>query len=348
MANKDEKLVEFASALVGALDETNAEPVITKDDMTFVASAPVPNATEAPIEEQTAEPNDTNALTNENYYSETMNKKYMSVSQFKDFAGTTAHGTCEDVALKKAKGEIVTPKTKSLLVGSYVDSYFEGTLEKFKEENPEIFKKTGDHGLLKEYVNAEDIINRINRDPLFVQFMSGEKQVIMTGNLFGVDWKIKMDSYLKDDKIVDLKIMKDMAPIWSDEKHAKVDFIHYWGYDIQGAIYQKIVEINTGKKLPFYIACATKETPTDIQIIEVTQPHLDAALKFVEDNIDHVMNIKNGIIKPAKCGGCFYCKLNKTLAHPITIDDIMPIRYNTNNDNNDSDEPFTGYNLFDE
>lgn len=283
-------------------------------------------------------------LTQENYYSNEANKDYMSVSQFKDFAGTTAHGSCEDVAFKKAAGVISMPKTKALLVGSYVDSYFEGTLEEFKADNPEIFKKTGDKGLLADYKGAEEIISRIEGDTLFASYMSGQKQVIMTGNLFGVDWKIKMDSYHPDDKIVDLKIMKDMKPIWSDEKHAKFDFIHYWGYDIQGAIYQKIVEINTGKKLPFYIACATKESPTDIEIIEITQPHLDAALAFVEENIEHVMNVKKSIITPAKCGCCYYCKIGKVLTAPISIDSIMPVTYDNNESN---DEAPVGFNLFD-
>lgn len=286
------------------------------------------------------------ALTQDNYYSAEANKDYMSVSQFKDFIGTTAHGSCEDVAFKKATGVISTPKTKALLVGSYVDSYFEGTLDEFKAENPEIFKKTGDKGLLADYKGAEEIISRIESDTLFANYMSGDKQVIMTGNLFGVDWKIKMDSYHPDDKIVDLKIMKDMKPIWSDEKRAKFDFIHYWGYDIQGAIYQKIVEINTGKKLPFYIACATKESPTDIEIIEITQPHLDAALAFVEENIEHVMNIKNKVIAPAKCGCCYYCKIGKVLTAPISIDSIMPITYGNENES-DTEVPVTGFGLFD-
>mgnify|MGYP003291136785 CR=1 FL=1 len=288
-------------------------------------------------------------LTNENYYSPEANKDYMSVSQFKDFAGTTAHGTCEDVAFKKAYGYITTPKTKSLLVGSYVDSHFEGTLEEFKAENPEIFKKTGDKGLLADYKQAEDIIRRIENDTLFSNYMSGQKQVIMTFNLFGIDWKIKMDSYHPDDKIVDLKIMKDMKPIWSDELHKKMDFIRYWGYDIQGAIYQKGVELVTGKKLPFYIACATKESPSDIEIIEITQPYLDEALKFVEDNIEHVINVKNGIIAPKKCGTCYYCKRNKQLTKPISIEDIMPITYGCNDDNNSGGEDDTphAYSLFD-
>lgn len=283
------------------------------------------------------------ALNNDNYYSPQANKDYMSVSQFKDFAGTLAHGACESTALKKALGQIQTPKTKALLIGSYIDSYFEGTLDQFKADTPEIFKKTGDKGLYAEYADADNIIKRIESDTLFSSYMSGQKQVIMTFTLFGIEWKIKMDSYHPGDKIVDLKIMKDMKPVWSDQLHSKVDFIRSWGYDIQGAIYQKGVEIVTGQKLPFYIACATKETPTDIEIIEITQPYLDEALSFVEQNIEHVINVKNGIVPPSKCNSCFYCKINKVLTKPITIDSIIPVQYNNNND----EETATAYSLFD-
>ena len=41
--------------------------------------------------------------------------------------------------------------------------------------------------------------------------MSGEKQVIMTGELFGAKWKIKMDSYVKGTVIVDLKVMSSIT-----------------------------------------------------------------------------------------------------------------------------------------
>lgn len=262
-------------------------------------------------------------LTNENYYSAEANKDYMSVSQFKDFAGTQAHPSCEATALNKANGLIKQPSSVSLLVGSYVDSYFEGTLDQFRAEHPEIYKKTGDKGLKADYIQAEQIIRRIESDPVFSKYMSGEKQVIMTGNLFGLDWKIKMDSYHADDKIVDLKVMRDMQPMWSDTLHQKIDFIRYWGYDIQGAIYQKIVELNTGKKLPFFIACATKETACDIEIIEVTQTHLDAALAFVEKKLPRVIAVKN-LTEPAKpCGNCYYCKSGKKITAPITIDDLI-------------------------
>lgn len=284
-------------------------------------------------------------LTNDNYYSPEANKDYMSVSQFKDFAGTQYHRSCEATALKRLNGLIRQATSTSLLVGSYVDSYFEGTLDTFKKDHPELFKKTGDKGLKADYIQAEHIIQRINNDAVFSQYMSGEKQVIMTGKLFGTDWKIKMDSYHDGDKIVDLKIMRDMNPIWSEEKCQKIDFIRYWGYDIQGAIYQKIVEINTGKKLPFFIACATKEAACDIDIIEITQPYLDAAMDFVEQNIANVLAIKNGTIPARPCHNCYYCKTSKKITAPIKIDDListLPVRRNNNlnatgEDTNDED-----------
>ena len=95
-------------------------------------------------------------LTAENYYSQEANERYMSVSQFKDFAGTYGKMRCEFYAMEKLSGRWFDKKTLPLMIGSYVDSYFEGTLGKFKEENPEIFKMDGT--LLAEFKHADEII----------------------------------------------------------------------------------------------------------------------------------------------------------------------------------------------
>ena len=277
-------------------------------------------------------------LTEENYFSEEADKDYMSVSQFKNFAGNTAKSGCEYNGLLLAKKIIKQSVTTPLLQGSYVDAYFEGTLDKFKEENKEyLFKKTGDKGLKSEFLKSEAIIKRVNNDPEFMKYMAGQKQVIMTGNLFGVDWKIKMDSYFPDDKIVDLKCMKDTAPIWCDKVGSKQHFIIAWGYDIQGAIYQKIVEINTGKKLPFFIAVATKEDIPDIQLIEVDQEYLDRALAFVEQNIGRVLDVKNEVVEPIHCGVCPICKRNKKLSGPVKLSSLIPKSDNFGSDDEDGE-----------
>lgn len=259
-------------------------------------------------------------LTDENYYSQEANKEYMSVSQFKDFAGTYGKLPCQFTALEKLEGRWEQEKSTPLLVGSYVDSYFEGTLDKFKAENPELFKKDG--GLKADYVKAEEIIARIERDEYFMKYMSGQKQVIMTGELFGAKWKIKMDSYIPDVAIVDLKVMASITKLEWVRDIGYLDFVRYWGYDIQGAIYQEIVRQNTGKKLPFYIAGATKEKEPDIRIIHITDNYLQEALSVVETNMPRIIRVKNGEEEPDRCELCDCCRHTRVLTKPISIMDL--------------------------
>lgn len=235
-------------------------------------------------------------LTADNYYSDEANRQYMSVSQFKDFNGTYGRIGCEFAAMEKLAGRWNPEPSTALLVGSYVDSYIEGTLDDFKSRNPDIFTAKGE--LKAPYKKAEEIIARIERDKYFMKYLSGEKQTIMTGDLFGCQWKIKMDSYIPGVAIVDLKVMSSITDLKWVKDIGYLDFVRYWNYDIQGAVYQKIVEINTGKKLPFFIAAVTKETEPDIRIIHVTQNYLDEALLIVESNINRVLMVKNGEVEP--------------------------------------------------
>ena len=259
-------------------------------------------------------------LTADNYYSDEANRQYMSVSQFKDFNGTYGRIGCEFAAMEKLAGSWNPEPSTALLVGSYVDSYVEGTLDDFKSRNPDIFTAKGE--LKAPYKKAEEIIARIERDKYFMKYLSGEKQTIMTGDLFGCQWKIKMDSYIPGVAIVDLKVMSSITDLKWVKDIGYLDFVRYWNYDIQGAVYQKIVEINTGKKLPFFIAAVTKETEPDIRIIHVTQNYLDEALLIVESNINRVLMVKNGEVEPDRCDLCDCCKHNRILRRPISIMDL--------------------------
>jgi len=237
--------------------------------------------------------------------------EYMSVSQFKAFT------QCQASALAEIKGEYEREESTALLVGSYVDSYFEGTLDKFKEQHPEIFKRDG--SLKAEYVQAEAIIKRIERDGLFMDYMSGKKQKIMTGTINFVPVKIKIDS-LHPDKIVDLKIMRDFESVY-DEENGRLPWFSAWGYDLQGAVYQEIVRQNTGEKLPFYLAAATKEKTTDIDIVRIKQDDLDMALDRFKQDVELFDAIKKGVIEPERCGKCEYCKSSKVLTEPTESDE---------------------------
>ena len=254
-------------------------------------------------------------LTQKNYFSRSANMKYMSVSQFKSF------GKCPASALAEIKGKFKREETTSLLVGSYVDAYFEGTLANFIKKHPDIFKKNGT--LKAEYVQAEEIIKRILKDRTFKKYMSGEKQVIMTGSINGVPVKIKIDSF-HPDKIVDLKIMKDFENVYDPER-GMLPWFEHWGYDLQGAVYQEIVRQNTGEKLPFYLAAATKEKDTDIDIVHINQKTLDFALERFKQNVEMFDAIKQGIITPDRCEKCAYCKRTKKIKTPTDSDEFYLI-----------------------
>ena len=74
-------------------------------------------------------------LTRKNYHSEEANRQYWSASLIKQMLICPAAAMAMEPA----------PPSTALLVGSYIDSYFEGpkSFERFKAEHPEIFKKDG-------------------------------------------------------------------------------------------------------------------------------------------------------------------------------------------------------------
>ena len=227
-------------------------------------------------------------INQENYYSEDVNREYFSVSQYKSFMN------CEARAMAEISGEYERPVTKALLVGSFVDRYFEGTLDSFMKENPGIYTRRRE--LRADFKRANQIIEIVKTDPKFMDSMSGEKQKIFTFEMFGVPWKIKLDSYNPGKAITDLKVV------------ARMDKLPQWRYDIQGAVYQKGVEICTGDRLPFYLAVVTKEKVLDRDIWQIPQSTLDFALRQVEENIGRYVDIKEGRIEPEHCGRCDYCK----------------------------------------
>lgn len=259
-------------------------------------------------------------LTAENYYSRMADFAYMSVSQYKNFAGSYGRTGCEAAAIARIKGEIEEEPSTAMLVGSYVDAYFEGTLDAFRDTHPELFTQKGE--LKATYKKAEEMIARAARDQLFMKYMSGEKQVIMTGELFGAKWKIKMDSYIPGGAIVDLKCMSSLTKMNYTADAGYLDFVRYWGYDIQGAVYQEIVRQNTGQKLPFFIAGISKEEAIDIEVIGVSDVYLDEALRMVERNMPHILEVKTGRTEPHRCGMCKYCRDTKVLMKPISISEI--------------------------
>lgn len=269
-------------------------------------------------------------LTSENYYSSEANWKYVSASQYKDFCGTISKLGCEACAMAKLRGEFADVETTALLVGSYVDAYFEGTLATFAAQHPEIYSSRGKTAgeLKSEYKQATIMIDRAVRDPLFMQFMEGQKQVIMTGEIEGVPVKIKIDSF-DGIRITDLKTVKSITEtFYAKDLGQRLNFIENWGYDIQGAIYREIVRQNTGETLPFFINAISKDKTDNvphprIKVIEIPPMVMDGKLIEIKRNITKIQDIKTGEMDPLRCEVCDYCADTEVLDGPISMDMLM-------------------------
>lgn len=258
-------------------------------------------------------------LTKSNYFSDEANWEYLSNSQYHDFCATGEYAGCEARAMAKLKGEWKEDPSTAMLVGSYTDAYFEGSLPEFKYEHPEIFTQKGE--LLAVYRKAEELIKTAEADEFFMTYLKGEVQVIMTAELFGAKFKIKIDALHRGKAIVDLKTVASIRDrIWNGSM--KVNFIEGYGYIDQGAIYQAVVEKVTGEKLPFFIAAISKEKTPDKEVIQIPDIEMEMALGQIKLNVDHVLRLKNGDEPPVRCGVCDYCRSTKKLTEPISYYDL--------------------------
>lgn len=249
-------------------------------------------------------------LTEENYYQD---KEHFSVSLFKGFQ------RCPACAMATLRGEWKPERSKALLLGSYMDEALTGTEESFqlflKENEKDIFKRTG--GKYAEFVQADEAIDRIKEQPLMMHYLAGEHQRIMTGEIEGVPFKIKMDTYQPGEFISDLKYMRSLR-----SPNLFEPMIKYWGYDIQAACYQEIVRQNTGETLPFFFVVATKETPCHLEVGQISQFNMDDALETVRTYIKRFWAIKNGKVAAERCEdyGCDYCTITKKITQAIDTD----------------------------
>lgn len=244
-------------------------------------------------------------LTKKNYHSERANRVYWSASLVKQFLACPAAA----VAMEPA------PPSTALLVGSYVDAAFEGqkALERFTLEHPKMFKKDGT--LKADFAKAEEMIERARSDRVFMEYMSGRKQVIRTGLIGGLPFKIKMDVYKKGRRIVDLKTVRDMKPGF----RAGATFADAWEWPLQLAIYQAV----EGNRLPCFLAVVTKEDPPDLAVIEIPQRELDAERERLLEMLPRLDAMRQGVIEPTRCECCAYCRRTKKLSGPVPLGDFI-------------------------
>lgn len=248
-------------------------------------------------------------LTAENYYSLEADREYFSASQIKSFLDCPARTVAE------LNGEYEPPTTTALMVGAYVDAFFSGELPEFQEAHPEVFNiRTG--ALKSEYARAEQMIARAMKDDVFKSFLTGRCQTIMTGEIDGFPFKAKMDFYVPGERIVDLKTVKDLAPVYKPGQ-GRLNYAQAWNWPLQMAIYQEL----EGYKLPCYLAVITKEDPPTLDLVQIPQEQLDAELEYLKLKLPYFDALKRGYIEPERCESCAYCRESRVITGPRVLRD---------------------------
>lgn len=257
-------------------------------------------------------------LTKENYYSIEADREYMSVSQFKSFC------ECEAKAKAKLDSKWLEPKNEEFLIGSYVHAWSEGTLEEFKKDHKELYKKDGT--LMQKFEIAEKMIGALQNDDFISKVREGQKEVIMTANLFGVKFKCMIDIYSPEHEvIVDLKTTRDIhKKYWNDKKSKFENFIEYYDYLLQMAVYAEIDRINRSSDkyyLPHIIAVSKEEVP-DKAVIFLGTDYIEDKLLELELGLDRIVKVKKGLEEPIRCEKCDFCKGTKKIIEVIHYTDL--------------------------
>lgn len=261
-------------------------------------------------------------LTKDNYFSLEANRQYMSVSQFKGFV--PAFGGCEAASVAKLSGEWVEPKKDAFEEGKYIHAWNEGTLADFRANNPDMISSQGPtKGQLKaNFKHCNRMIEVLENDPLVMKVLAGQKEVILTANLFGIAWKIMIDSYQPESGhfgvITDLKAMKEMdGKWWNKEAQAYENFIDHYGYKTQMGVYAEVERIAKGREqeqwaLP-HMAIVTKEKSPDHELLFFDFDVIAQQLQVVSKYIERVKQVKSGEELPVRCEKCEYCLQDKKL-----------------------------------
>lgn len=277
-------------------------------------------------------------LDDSNYYTPEANLAYLDCSTYKNVVGTPGRKGCECRALAIAKGEYVQPKTSALLLGSYVDRYFDGTLAEFMiDEMENLYTKAsikkfnegkGDLELLSDYKMADVMIKRAIKEPLFMKYVKGETQLILTAEINGVPIRVKLDSY-DGHRITDVKTVASISDtFYAADLGQRLNFAEYWGYIEQAYFYKEAVRQNFGKDVPFYLACITKEKYNNephprVAVIQVPEKIIADKGEEIKQNIHRVWSLIQGEFEPIPCGTCEWCADNVPLDRVISLDEIM-------------------------
>jgi len=261
-------------------------------------------------------------LTHETYHSLEANFEYMSRGQYKGFAYE-----CEAKEIAKLSGVWVDEPSIALEVGQYVHSWNDGTRREFMATHPGMF--TQKLTLKADYLIADKMIATLERDTFSMYCLEGEKEVIITAQMFGATWKVMLDVQNNERRrIVDLKTTRSITEkVWDEETRKKVSFVEAYSYPLQMSIYTEIERLAMGRDegdwSKFLIVAVSKEKFPDKAVINMTDPErLVKELADVEAHMPRILAVKAGIEEPIRCECCNYCRSTKQLTGAIHYSEL--------------------------
>lgn len=250
-------------------------------------------------------------LTQENYFSVEADKKYFSVSQYKNFK------KCSAKAMYDLNNE--TCETKPAFIeGKLFEALVTGEdMNLFFMEHPEIISQRGPtKGEIKsDFKKVLKAAERFNQQKMFKDIINGcEKQVILTGKIANIDVKCCLDLFNeKEGKIYDIKCMANFDDAWDKKEKCYKPWYYTYDYVLQLAVYQEIVRQNYGIVCDTHLIAASKENEPDLQAKFFDNGLLKLELDEFEYNLPYFNKIKSGLETPVRCETCDYCKRTKII-----------------------------------
>jgi hypothetical protein len=239
-------------------------------------------------------------------------------------------------------GKYQYPDSEALTVGNYFHTALESdeAHEEFRTANLEkifkykVDKATGEPiitGKYAPYVKADEMIRACIEDPLISSLiaMDGESERIMTGEIFGIKWKIALDKYIPDKRlIIDWKTAADLTKTeYNPSIGERESFLEALGYLMRAAVYTEIERQNANAEddARFIIIAVSKQDPPDKGAYLLNhRDRYDWELDQVRDKLMRIISVKSGRERPRRCGSCHYCRSTKKLTKIVPYYVLTP------------------------
>lgn len=124
----------------------------------------------------------------------------------------------------------------------------------------------------------------------------GDKEVIVTGELFGVKWKGKIDCLnLERGYFIDLKTTAKLdKKYWNKQEHKWESFVAAYNYQLQMWVYQQLIKQTFGVVCQPYIVLCRKRKFLIKAIVSIPEYRIEEAEREIEMLQNHIELFKTG------------------------------------------------------